>query len=48
MGTRGFYPRNKAAGREADHSSLISAKVKKGGTIDYLYTPICLNGIVLK
>jgi hypothetical protein len=40
-----FPPGVKQQGREADHSPLSSAEVKKGGAIPSL--PICLHGTVL-
>jgi hypothetical protein len=46
IGTRGVFPRDKAAGREADHSPPSSAEVKNAwsypSTPQYVFTAWCL------
>jgi hypothetical protein len=42
MGTGGSFPGGEAAGREADHSPPISAKVKKNVDL-YVHSYIGLN-----
>jgi hypothetical protein len=44
MGTRGSSPGVKRQGREADHSPLSSAKVKKVKL--YFHYPIYLHGVL--
>jgi hypothetical protein len=46
MGTGGFLPGHKAAGREDDRSSLSSAEVKEFMEL-HLPSPIRLHGLVL-
>jgi hypothetical protein len=46
LGTRGYFPGSKAAGREADHSTASSTEVKEWVEL-YLHSPIRLHGVVL-